>query len=69
MPQTKEQKAVANKIKKWLKTAEETKTETRYFGLPITRLTSIKSLGTSKNSNYTHGVSFLSNFLEKLNGM
>ncbi len=44
MQQTKEQKAVANKIKKWLKTAEETKNETRYFGLPITRLTSIKSL-------------------------
>ena len=44
MPQTKEEKAVANKIKKWLKTAEETKTETRYFGLPITRLTSLKSL-------------------------
>ncbi len=44
MKQTKEQTAIANKIKKWLKTAEETKTETRYFGLPITRLTSIKSL-------------------------
>ena len=36
--------AVANKIKKWLKTVKETETETRYFGLPITRLTSIKSL-------------------------
>ena len=44
MKQTKEQTAIANKIKKWLKTAEETQTETRYFGLPITRLTSIKSL-------------------------
>lgn len=44
MKQTKEQTAIANKIKKWLKTAEETETETRYFGLPITRLTSIKSL-------------------------
>ena len=43
MKQTKEQTAIANKIKKWLKTAEETQTETRYFGLPITRLTSIKS--------------------------
>ncbi len=44
MKQTKEQTAIANKIKKWLKTAQETETETRYFGLPITRLTSIKSL-------------------------
>ncbi len=44
MKQTKLETAVANKIKKWLKTVKETETETRYFGLPITRLTSIKSL-------------------------
>ena len=44
MKQTKEQTAIANKIKKWIKTAQETETKTRYFGLPITRLTSIKSL-------------------------
>ena len=44
MKQTKEQTAIANKIKKWLITAQETETKTRFFGLPITRLTSIKSL-------------------------
>lgn len=44
MTSTKLETAVANKIKKWLKTVKETETETRYFGLPITRLTSIKSL-------------------------
>lgn len=42
--QTKQQTAIANKIKKWIKTAKEAETETRYFGLSVTRLLSIKSL-------------------------
>lgn len=41
---TKLETAVANKIKKWLNTVQEIETKTLYFGLPITRLTSIKSL-------------------------
>jgi hypothetical protein len=44
MKQTKEEKAIANKIRKWIKTAKEAETQTKYFGLSITRLTSIKSL-------------------------
>lgn len=44
MKQPKGQTAIANKIKKWIKTAQDTETKARYFGLPITRLTSIKSL-------------------------
>jgi len=44
MKSTQLETAVANKLKKWLKTAKETETETRFFGLPVTRLTSIKSL-------------------------
>ena len=36
--------AIANKIKKWVVTAQELKDEKFRFGIPITRLTSIKSL-------------------------
>ena len=59
MKQTKEQTAIANKIKKWLKTAQETKTETRYFGLPITRLTSIKSLCKDNEISAQHFALFI----------
>ena len=70
MPQTKEQKAVANKIKKWLKTAEETKTETRYFGLPITRLTSIKSLcKTDESSAQEFALFIIERVYQKMNEM
>ena len=44
MKQTKEEKAIANKIRKWIKTAKEAETQTEYSCLSITRLTSIKSL-------------------------
>lgn len=46
MSSSKLETAVANKLKKWLNTAKETETHPQYlgFGLPITRLTSIKSL-------------------------
>jgi hypothetical protein len=38
------QTAIANKIKKWLETAQELSDEQFRFAIPITRLTSIKSL-------------------------
>jgi hypothetical protein len=38
------QTAIANKIKKWLETAKELRTEKTRLAIPITRLTSIKSL-------------------------
>ncbi len=44
MKHKKEETAIANKIKKWLQTAEETKADIYGFGINITRLTSIKSL-------------------------
>ncbi|MGV2831663.1 hypothetical protein [Myxosarcina sp. GI1(2024)] len=39
-----QQRAIANKIKKWLKAAAELSNKETIFALPITRLTSIKSL-------------------------
>jgi hypothetical protein len=38
------QTAISNKIKKWLETVEELSDEQFRFAIPITRLTSIKSL-------------------------
>ena len=42
MKQNKQQLAIAKKIKKWIQTAQEV--EKARFAIPITRLTSIKSL-------------------------
>lgn len=44
MKQQNTQTAFANKIKKWLETAQELSNEQFRFAIPITRLTSIKSL-------------------------
>lgn len=44
MKQQNNQTAIANKIKKWVTTAQELSTEQFIFAIPITRLTSIKSL-------------------------
>jgi hypothetical protein len=42
------EKAIATKIKKWLQTATQLSNEEITFALPITRLTSIKSLCTDE---------------------
>ena len=42
MKQNKQQLAIAKKIKKWIQTTQEV--EKARFAIPITRLTSIKSL-------------------------
>jgi hypothetical protein len=42
MKQNKQQRATANKIKKWIQATKEV--EKTRFAIPITRLTSIKSL-------------------------
>jgi hypothetical protein len=42
MKQNKQQLAIAKKIKKWIQTTQEV--EKTRFAIPITRLTSIKSL-------------------------
>jgi hypothetical protein len=44
MKQKNTQAAIATKIKKWVETAKQLRTENIIFALPITRLTSIKSL-------------------------
>ena len=48
MNQKSQQRAIANKIKKWLKAAAELSNKETIFALPITRLTSIKSLCTDE---------------------
>ena len=44
MKQQNTQTAIANKIKKWVTTSQELSSEQFRFAIPITRLTSIKSL-------------------------
>lgn len=44
MKQKNTQAAIATKIKKWVEAAKQLRTENIIFALPITRLTSIKSL-------------------------
>jgi hypothetical protein len=46
MKQNNQQRATANKIKKWIQTTKEV--EKTRFAIPITRLTSIKSLCTDE---------------------
>ena len=50
MNQKSQQRAIANKIKKWLKAAADLSNKETIFALPITRLTSIKSLCTDETA-------------------